>query len=339
MTEHRRTVLLLPGQGAQRERMAAGLYGTEPVFTEHLDRLFTALGARGDRLRENWLSPAPNPALDEAEAAQPLLLAVGHALGRAVEAAAGPPELLLGHSIGELAAAALADVLPADRLAVLVDARTGDLDPGTRGGLLAVAAAPTDLPPRLGPGIAVAAVNGPRQTVLAGPSAALDAAADLLRAAGLTVRALRSGHAFHSPALAPAARRFGTALGDLGLRPPRTTVFSARTAAPVRPGEALDPRFWADQLALPVRWWPALSALLDRAGTRPGLLLLDAAPDRSLSTPARRHPAVRSGASVIVPLLADHRRTGTPADRAAFDAAVALLDAGAGPHRPAARPV
>ncbi|MFB7469318.1 acyltransferase domain-containing protein [Kitasatospora sp. NPDC056184] len=328
MTEHRRTVLLLPGQGAQRERMAAGLYGGEPVFTAELDRSFAALGARGEQLREAWLRPAPEPAMDDAATSQPLLLAVGHALGRAVEAAAGPPALLLGHSVGELAAAALADVFPADRLAVLVDARSGDLDPGTRGGMLAVAAAPADLPPRLGPGVALAALNGPRQTVLAGPSAALGATAERLRAAGHTVRALRSGHAFHSPALAPAAHRFGAALAGLGPRPPRTPVLSACTTAEVRPEEARDPGFWAGQLARPVRWWPALSALLDRSGTSPGLVLLDASPDRSLSTPARHHPAVRSGATVVAPLLAAPAHAGTPADLTAFHAALARL-----PHR------
>jgi hypothetical protein len=78
----------------------------------------------------------------------------------------------------------------------------------------------------------------------------------------------------------------------------------------------------------PVQYWPALKSLLDSG---PGVVLLDASVDRSLTAGARRHPAVRSGASHIVPLLASSRTTGGSADTAAFAAALdslALLSAG-----------
>ncbi|MFI9462821.1 acyltransferase domain-containing protein [Streptomyces xiamenensis] len=304
----RATVLLLPGQGAQRPRMAAELYGTQPHFTRAMDDFLTALGPWGTRLHDQWLRHAPNPALDDAAHAQPLLLALGHALGHMVTATTGRPDILLGHSIGELAAAALAGVLDPTDLPRLALARDQALGTDGHGRMAAVAATPADLAAHLHPDTAIAAVNGPRQTVLSGPAAAMDTTERRLRAAGITVLPLRSSHAFHSPLMAPAAQRFTDLWHSAGIRPrpPARTLVSTRTAAPLTAREATHPHFWTGQLTLPVRYWPALKTLLDTRGTTPGLTLLDAGPDHTLSAPARRHPAVRSGASRVVPLLAAH---------------------------------
>ncbi|MFI9828483.1 acyltransferase domain-containing protein [Streptomyces sp. NPDC051913] len=334
---HPTTVLLLPGQGSQRERMAAGLYGAHRQFTATMDGFFgalTAQGGQGDRLARHWLRSAPHPDLDDARIAQPLLLGVGYALGRAVAATVGPPGLLLGHSAGELAAAVLAGVFRATDLGRLAAARARVVGDDGLGGMLAVAAAEDELPAGLGP-VTVAAVNGPRQTVLAGPSDALERARATLTAAGRTVLPLRSGHAFHSPSASATARRFTREVAALRPAPARATLVSCRTARPLRDSEAVDPAFWGDQIALPVRYWPALTSLLDASGTDPGLLLLDASPDRSLGAAARRHPAVRSGASQVLPLLAPAAHTGGPADVEAFDRATATVRAYAAPRSPA----
>jgi acyl transferase domain-containing protein len=324
------TVLLLPGQGAQRERMAAGLYGSQPGFTACVTGLLQALGGDGERLAAEWLRAAPNPAMDEAAVAQPLLLILGYALGAAMTAAGHPPDVLVGHSAGELAAACLAGVFSPADLAPLVAARSRSLGAEGRGGMLAVAAAPGEMPGELAPDVAVAAINGPRQCVLAGPSEALKGAEASLRSAGFTVRALKSGHAFHSPAMRETAARFRAELSRFRLSVPGSTLISSRTATPVSPAQATDPAFWADQLALPVRYWPALKSLLDRSGTSPGLVLLDGSADRSLTAGARRHPAVQSGNSVVVPLIGPSRTTGSPADVVAWAAALESLAALAG---------
>ncbi|WP_326760924.1 acyltransferase domain-containing protein [Streptomyces phaeochromogenes] len=387
--ERRRSVLLLPGQGAQRERMAAGLYEAREEFTAPMDEFFGRLGTTGSRLRSAWLRPAPNPELDESAVAQPLLLAVGHALGRAVGAATEPPALLLGHSVGELAAACLAGVFDPADIGALAAARSRSLEGTGYGGMLAVAASEGQLAEELGGfgegaelsgsaggmaagadgvtvagaadgvtvpgaadraavagvtaarvadagaaagtafgGVAVAALNGPRQTVLAGPREALAAVEQHLRDRGILVRALRSGHAFHSPAMEGAALRFAEALAAFGPHATRAaagTVVSTRTGVAVTAEQARDPHFWGGQLAAPVRYWPALRELLDTLGRRPGLLLLDGSADRSLSAPARHHPAVRDGASEVVPLLAVGRDAGGPADARVFAEALHRL--------------
>jgi acyl transferase domain-containing protein len=329
----RMTVLLLPGQGAQREQMAAGLYGRQPGFTACVTGLLAALGDEGDQLAAEWLRAAPNPAMGDAAVAQPLLLIVGYALGAAMTAAGHAPDVLVGHSVGELAAACLAGVFSPADLAPLVAARSRSLGAEGRGGMLVAAASPDDVRGELAPGVTVAAVNGPRQCVLAGPSEALKATEASLRSAGFTVRALKSGHAFHSPIMRGTAARFRTELSKFRLNAPGTTLISSRTAAPVSPAQATDPAFWADQLALPVRYWAALKSLLDSSGTCPGLVLLDGSADRSLTAGARRHPAIQSGSSLVVPLIGPSRTTGSPADAVAWAAALESLAslAGAGP--------
>jgi len=299
--------------------MAAGLYGREPVFTEEMDRFFAACGAAGPRLRAQWHRPAPNPGIDDSSRSQPLLFAIGHALGRVVESWGAGAVMLLGHSIGELAAAALAGVFSVADAGVLMKARAAAMTGAEPGGMLAVAGTPDAVRDLLIPPVAIAAINAPRQTVLAGPEQPLRETGRRLTAAGTTVRRVRSPHAFHSPAVEGAARRFGQAFAGIGLHAPRLTIYSGLTARPVTPAEAAQPWFWAGQMARPVLFWPALKALLDAFGSRPGVVLADATPSGSLACAALRHPALRSGASAAVPLLA--ARPGRSADDCAVLAA------------------
>jgi acyl transferase domain-containing protein len=150
--------LLFPGQGAQYPRMAAGLYGHEPVFTAAMDAVFTVLGERGTRLRAEWLSGDEDVPLDDGTRAQPLLFAVGYALGRMVLGWGVRPTALLGHSVGELVAATLAGVFSLPDAVRMMNARIGAVVATPPGGMLAVAAGAQELLPYLGhPDVAVAA--------------------------------------------------------------------------------------------------------------------------------------------------------------------------------------
>lgn len=326
----RRVALLLPGQGAQYRRMAAGLYESEPVFAEAMDEVFAALGPAGRGLRADWLAERPRRSWDDAALAQPLLFAVDQALGRLVLSWGVQPAALLGHSVGEMAAAALAGVFSVRDAARLVLDRTARVARAPAGGMLAVAASAAQVEPFLGPDVAVGAVNAPRHTVLAGPRRALDEAAARLDAAGLTGRPVASDTAFHSPVLAPFLEGARAEVAAVPRRPPGITVYSGRTAAPLRPAQAVDPGFWAGQPMAPVLFWPALDALLSNGP----YVLVEAGPGRTLSGIARRHPAVRHGGSTVVPLLPG-RPGDAAADRASLGAAAeALRAAGVCPSPP-----
>lgn len=319
-------VLLLPGQGAQQPAMAAGLYGREPAFTAAVDEVFAAFGDTGSRLREDWLSQSQLDSVADASRSQPLLFAVGYALGRMVLSWGVRPAALLGHSIGEIAAAVLANVVELPAAVELLRFRLNQLADAPRGGMLAVAAGEDEVAAHLVDGVVIGAVNGRRQVMLAGLAQPLAQVVQRLRAAGLTLREVPSTVPFHSPAMAYSVPAFRAAAEQVVLRPPRIPVFSGYTATILDAATATDPGFWAAHPVAPVLFWQALEALLATGDH----LLVEAGPGRSLTTLARRHPAVASGRTRVAALLPLH--AGDPdEDRAATTAVAGQLGVTAHP--------
>ncbi|MEU6711954.1 acyltransferase domain-containing protein [Nonomuraea sp. NPDC046802] len=319
----RPVVLLFPGQGAQHPGMAVELYGAEPEFTQAMDEFFTLMGEEGRRMRADWLGDDPGVPLDDASRAQPLLFAIGYALGRTLTARGLRPAALLGHSVGELAAACLAGVFDLAGAAQLMAARSAAMATVGRGGMLAAGVAAEDLEARIGDrflaaGVSVAAVNAPRHTVVAGPEPWLSDLARELAAGGVTTRPVPARQPFHCPAVLDAAELFSVGFAGVPLAPPRVPIRSTATGLPVQRAQALSPGFWAGQLARPVLFWAALDGLLSEGD----YTLVEAGPGRTLSMLARRHPAVRSGRSTVLsPLPASAEGT-----LAAWKAALEEID-------------
>ncbi|GAA3343098.1 hypothetical protein GCM10020358_40490 [Amorphoplanes nipponensis] len=312
----RPVVLMFPGQGAQQTRMAAGLYRACPVFTAAVDEVLNCFGPAASGLRADWLADRPRVGIDDVSRAQPLLFAVNYALGRMVLDWGVRPAALLGHSVGEVAAATLAGVFRVADAARLLADRVEQAARAPAGGMLAVAASVAEVRPHLAPGVAVGAVNAPRQTMLAGLDAALAETTRRLHAAGLVCRRLGSSVAFHSPAAAHLVDEALPGLARMTLREPLLPLWSAYTTRPLTADTARDPGFWAGHAATPVRFWPTLDRLLGAGDA----LLVDASPGQSLAAAARRHPAVAAGRSAVVGLL-PARRGRDEADRAATMAA------------------
>lgn len=310
----RPVALLLPGQGAQRVRMAGALYRDDPVFTATMDEFFGLLGGEGPRLRTEWLAGDPGTDLADATRAQPLLLAVNLALGRMVLGWGVHPAALLGHSVGELAAAVLAGVFRFADAVDLMRHRMALFAAAPPGGMLAVAGSVEDVRPVLSETVVVGAVNAPDQTILAGPAGPLARAARRLGTAGLVCRPVASSVAFHSPAAGHLVERSLPFMSGLLLRPPDLPLYSAYRPGRLDARTATDPGFWARQVVDPVLFWPALDRLL----TGRELTVLDLSPGRALGRLARRHPAVVGGRSEVVGLL-DAR--GGAADRDSVRAA------------------
>ncbi|WBB81499.1 acyltransferase domain-containing protein [Micromonospora sp. WMMD882] len=299
----RPVALLFPGQGAQYPRMGAGLYEHDPVFTAAMDTFFALWGDGGDRLRAEWLSADPDVPFDDGSRAQPLLFAVGYALGAMVRAWGVRPVALLGHSAGEMVAATLGGAFSLPAAVALMRARVTEVLRTPPGGMLAVAATADELQPYLSLDptgqVAVAAVNAPRQTMLAGPDEALAVVREKLREQGYVCRLARARQAFHSPAVHEASLATRPAVEAARPGPPVDTVYSAYTGRKLDDATAGDPAFWTTQIADPVLFWPALDALL---GTGE-LLLVEAGAGQGLTNVARQHRAVRSKASDVLGLL------------------------------------
>jgi [acyl-carrier-protein] S-malonyltransferase len=326
MTRSRPVCLLLPGQGAQYPGMAVGLYQREPEFTRVVDAFFDLLGADGRVLRAEWLDEKPSALFDDGTRAQPLLFVLGVAIGRSLYHHGIRPAALLGHSIGELAAAALADVFDLPGAAEVITCRSAALAAAPAGGMLAVAASPDRLREFVdAPGtvdqVAFAGQNAPAQSVLAGPEDRLAPLGAALSQAGLTWRRIPARQAFHSPAMTAAVHALSAAFARIPLAPPSIPIWSTSTAAPVTAAQAGSPWFWARQLGAPVRFWPALDALL-RSGSH---LLVETGPGRQLSTLARRHASVRDSTSQALALLANRPERDWPTWCAALDQLAELV--------------
>ncbi|WP_371244567.1 acyltransferase domain-containing protein [Streptomyces pimonensis] len=325
----RPVALLLPGQGSQHLRMAAGLMTAEPVFAGAMDEALTTLtdlGGPGTGLREDWLGTSDPAVMDHITRSQPLLFAVDYALGRLVLSWGVRPVALLGHSIGEVAAAVLSGVFTLRDAAAMVHDRVARLADAPPGGMVAVAATCDEVAPFLTDGVVVGAVNAVRQTVLAGLDGPLGSVTAALAGAGFVLQRVPASTAFHSPVLAPAMSGAGERIAALPVGEPGIPVMSGYTARFLTAAEAKDPAFWARQPVAPVLFWPALDALLAQGH----LVLVEAGPGQGLSQLARRHPAVRSGGSAIVSLLP--ARPGTAEDD------VAAVRAAAEPLRQLAPP-
>ncbi|HEY4458796.1 MAG TPA: SDR family oxidoreductase [Pseudonocardiaceae bacterium] len=302
----RGTAFLFPGQGAQHVGMARTLIAARPDFAAHLDACLDRFAALPDGLALPELRAALTAddagaaaRLADTAIAQPLLFSIGYALAQFWADLGVRPDVVLGHSLGELTAAAVAGVLDLDDAVAVVAARATAMSRMPRGAMLSVRLPHDELRARLRDGTVVAVVNDPRATTLAGPTEAVRALAAELAAEGVTTRILPTSHAFHCELMSPAVEQFLPTLQRVRLRTPEIRLVSAAAGAVITDA-ATEPRFWAEQLVRPVRFDQGLAQLL----SGDPLLLLELGPGHTLTALAKGTEQVRSGASVAYPCLA-----------------------------------
>src|SRR5205807_3627132 len=174
-----KAVFVCPGQGSQWEGMALELYDSAPVFAQSLEACAAALSPYVDWSLEAVLRGAPGaPSLERVDVVQPALFAVMVSLAALWRSYGVEPAAVVGHSQGEIAAACVAGGLSLEDAARVVALRSQAIrdELAGKGGMVSVAlpaAEVTERIGRFGDRIAVAAVNGPSSTVVAGEPAAL----------------------------------------------------------------------------------------------------------------------------------------------------------------------
>ncbi len=287
---------LFPGQGSQHVGMAQQLYHSEPVVRQHIDACAEALQPElGLDLRELLFPPdgaADCERLHQTQFAQPALFMVSYALGRWWQSLGVAPTTLIGHSVGEFAAAAIAGVMSMHDAARLVALRGRLMQSLPSGSMLAVHLPEQQLRPMLPDSLEIAAVNGPAFCVVSGTTNVVDAFAEKLdtspQGEPIACRKLLTSHAFHSRMMDAAITPFEQQVRGVTLHPPTIPIVSSVTGQAMDDATATDPVYWARQIREPVRFSAALAHLLDSA--KGNLVLLEVGPNQALSTLARQQP-------------------------------------------------
>ena len=266
-----RTAFAYTGQASQWVGMGRALYGCEPVFRAVLDRCDEVLRQeRGASLLDVVLgSENPGEDLDDPAWTQPCIYAIECALTALWSSIGVHPDVVVGHSLGEIAAAHAAGAFSLEdglRFAAARGALMGAL--GSNGAMAAVFATPARVTAAVdelnastgGSPVSVAADNGMHQ-VVSGPAGAVESLLQVFESEKVWVRRLRKSPAYHSALVEPALDDLQAVVDGMATAAPSVAYVSSMTGEVLEPGAMLDGRYWRRQARAPVAFRTCVETL------------------------------------------------------------------------------
>ena len=301
--EERPVVFMFPGQGSQYVNMGLGLYETEPVFREKMDRCFEILKSLMDFdikeilyppvTRNSQLVTRPEK-INDTEIAQPLIFIFEYALAKLLMAWGIMPQAMIGHSIGEYTAACLAGVFSLEDALSLVVLRGKSMQQLPKGAMLSVPLSEEELTPLLDDRLSLAAVNAASLCVVSGPQEAVSQLEKQLKEKGYPCRSLHTSHAFHSQMMEPILEEFEKGVSRVKLNKPGIPYIS-NLSGTWAAEEAADPGYWVKHIRRAVRFADGLGELM----TEPNYIFVEVGPGQSLNTFVKQHRDKKSSQMAV----------------------------------------
>jgi acyl transferase domain-containing protein/thioesterase domain-containing protein/acyl carrier protein len=292
-------VFMFSGQGSQYVQMGHQLYETEPIFRVQLDlcaeRLLPELGLdlRTLLFPSEQESAAAAEKLGRTCFTQPALFSIEFAMSKWWMAHGVHPAAMIGHSIGEYVAACLAGVFSLEDALRLTAIRGRLMDQMPRGSMLAASAKPESL--TIPQDLSLAAVNGPEQCVVSGPSEIIQKYAKDLEHQGISCRVLHTSHAFHSAMMDPMLESFTAEMAKVPRHTPKFPYISNLTGTWITAEEATSPEYWAKHLRNAVQFSNGMAELF----RDPSLVFLEVGPGPALTSLARQHSGRPKSSRVV----------------------------------------
>lgn len=300
-------VFMFPGQGSQYAGMGQNLYRDEIVFKHAVDQCAVNFEKLLKRDIREILFPKPEQ-IAEAEKliketvyTQSTLFTIGYALAELWMSWGIKPAALIGHSIGEYAAACMAGVMSLEDACFLVAHRGSMMQSMPPGSMLSVRVAHSEIEKLLNPKLSIAAVNGPQLCVVAGETLEVEKLQAELEKKEIVCKILVTSHAFHSVMMDPVIKPFEEKVKSVKLNEPKIPILSTVTADWMTNNEATDPSYWSRQIRKPVRFAEGIKSIWK---AEPSYVMLELGPRNTASTMARQQ-SVDPKKQVAIPSLGD----------------------------------
>jgi acyl transferase domain-containing protein/thioesterase domain-containing protein len=292
-------VFSFPGGGAQYPKMGLGLYETEPVYKEWIDRGLAWLEKKRPDLNHRRIFFEEGEALADEFAHTwlqlPVIFLVEFAMAKLLMSWGVEPEAMIGHSLGEKTAACLAGVFSFEDALGLCLLRGEIIRDTAEGGMMSVPMSAEALRQILPEDLDLGIINGPELCVVSGAAAAIDRFQAELEAKDVQPRRVKLNAAGHSRLFDPILERYGEYLRTLKLSPPKLKIVSNRTGTWMTAEQATSPDYWVEHLRYTVQFQKGMETLLET----PGRIFVEVGPGRILSSLARLQKGFKPGQAAI----------------------------------------
>ena len=282
---------IFSGQGSQYAGMCSSLYGSEPIFTDAVDRcteIFDQLSGTDLKAIIFNATPEHSESLKQTAITQPALFTIQYGLAKMLESWGHAPTGVIGHSIGEYAAAVVVGILSIEDAASVVHERAKLMQSMAPGSMLSINLAAEDVHRLLTNGLTIAAANSHDTCVAAGPADLIVELQSTLDKENIEHQLLNTSHAFHSEMMAEAAIEFESFLTDIRFNQPKLPMISNITGDWISDDQAIDPSFWAKQIVSPVLFGECIATSTQYSEAA----YLEIGPGRTLSSLVRRNKEI-----------------------------------------------